>query len=154
MTTETNAAGAADAALLADAMAVESEFGAPVAPGEGALAAPADPAKEILGLLEVLRMVASPLSPVVERVWTNEVLASTAPALAAVMDKYGMTLGGLDRWAPEIALAVAILPPTVATVQGMQAEAAERRRAEAERARAARTVPTSYPPIVSDGAAG
>jgi hypothetical protein len=153
MTTEQTTATADDAALLADAMAVEAEFGAPAGvPGEAP--APVDPAAEIRALLEVLRMIASPLSPVVARVWTDDVLGATAPALAAVMDKYGLSLGGLDRWGPEIALAVAILPPTVATVQGIQAEAAERRRAEAERLRAARTVPSTFPPIASDGPQG
>ena len=149
----TDTKDAADAALMADALAVEGEFGAPVAPGEGGPVATVDPATEIRALLEVLRMIASPLSPVVGRVWTDDVLGATAPALAAVLAKYSIDLGGLDRWAPEIALAVAILPPTVATVQGMQAEAAERRREQAERARAARTVPSTFAPI-GDGAAG
>lgn len=154
MTNETTAESAAEKSLLADARAVEDEFGSPVALGVVTQVAPPDPAKEILGLLELGRMVASPLSPVIGQVWTDDVLKATAPALVAVMDKYGMTFGGLDRWAPEIALAMAILPPTVATVQGMQAEAAERRRAEAARAQAARAVPSTFPPIAGDGAQG
>ena len=146
---------AGDAALLREATAVEAEFGAPLAPGQGDPAeAPisASAVEEFRGALELVRGLLSPLSPVIERIWTDDVLDRVAPASVRVADKYGISLG-VGAWGPEIMLLAAVGPPTVATWRALQDEADQRRRAAAATDRASRSIPSAPPPI-GDGPQG
>lgn len=135
-------------ALRLQAERVEGQFQQQPEGGPQAVAqAATTSADELRALLGVVKAIVSPMSPTIERVWTDQVLDTVAPAASAVMDKYGMTLGGLERWGPEIALAIAVIPPVVATVQGMKMEAEDRRRARIEAQRASRVIPSTEPKV-------
>lgn len=135
----------ARAALLERARSID---GAPAA-GDAPQAvdeAPVDAVAEVRGLLELLRAIGGGLSPVVERVWTDAVLDRTAPALAAVLQKHGMTGSLFDRWGVELALLATIAPPTLATIKGIQEERAEAAKPRAKLPQPA-AAPAAPPPV-------
>lgn len=54
-----------------------------------------------------------------ETLWGSKSREQIAAAIAAVMQKHGWEIGGvMDKYGPYIALAMAVGPPALATVQG------------------------------------
>lgn len=126
-----NAEQAADlAALQAEADA------APRPPGEPepeAPPAPPDLAAEIAGALLIASKMLAPMFPSLGTIYTEESTGAAGAAVAGVCDKYGWLQGGMvGQWGPEIACLVVVGPLAMATVKGVQADNAERRRREAE----------------------
>lgn len=111
------------AALQGEAAAVEGH--APAAPGAAPQATDADTAAELLGALEMARMMVAPMFawwPEFAATWSDAQLEKIAEGGAAVMQRHGWTLGGLfSEFGPYIALAGATLPPAFVTYQAMQA---------------------------------
>lgn len=77
-----------------------------------------------------------PLYPSLAQVWTPEVRGNIATAAAPLMEKYGVTLGGIfDQWGAEIRFAMVAFPVASATVGAIKHDNAARKAAaeEAER---------------------
>lgn len=68
-------------------------------------------AEQIGALLTMGVMMGAPALPFLPKCYTPEVVGRIAQAAAAVCDKYGWQVG--DVMTPELALAVAVLPPSV-----------------------------------------
>lgn len=142
-----NALAAVDAKLTA-------AEGVQPPPGEAqAEAAPAvDRGAELGAMLTLGVKMAAPALPFLPGCYTPEVCEQIGQAFAAVADKYGWNLGGMDS--PELALALVTVPPTLVAVKlgrehfavkRMEAEALAdaSRRGQVIDAAPARVVPTS-----------
>lgn len=68
-------------------------------------------AEQIASLLTMGVMVAAPALPFLPKCYTPEAVNAIAQAAAAVCEKHGWQVG--DVMSPELALAVAVLPPSV-----------------------------------------
>lgn len=68
-------------------------------------------AEQIASLLTMGVMVAAPALPFLPKCYTPEAVNAIAQAAAAVCEKHGWQVG--DVMTPELALAVAVLPPSV-----------------------------------------
>lgn len=80
-------------------------------------------ATELLTVLTIVRTMAVNVmqphhSEKFQTIWTDAVLKNASDAGAQVMELHGLTMGGvMGKYAPYIALAAAVAPPTIATVQ-------------------------------------
>ena len=132
--------------LEAQALALEAEAAPPATPGAPGQAEPVDNAAELLGALQLARMMVAPMFawwPDFERTYSDATLERIAAGGGAVMDKHGWTTGGLmGEWGPYIALATATAPPLFATWQAVKSERARRDRPPAP---VVRTGPTDPP---------
>jgi hypothetical protein len=111
--------------LLADADEADRLMRPPVAgtPEAAPPPPPPDPARELEPVLMVLRTVVLKLKPTLAPVWTEGAMTEISRAVPPVLDKYGLTLGGLlERWGPELALAVAAAPVAWGTFEVLTAE--------------------------------
>ena len=73
---------------------------------------------ENLALLDMAVALLEPVLPFIRQCYTPEACRKIAEAGADVEEKYGVTLGDLfTKWKPEIMLAVAVVPPTLAAVR-------------------------------------
>lgn len=99
---------------------------------------PPDPAAEFGIILTMARAVLAPLYPSLGAIYTDAVIEQLGTAAAPVMQKYGVTSGGvLERFGPEITLAVVAGPIALQTVKAIRHDNEERRKArEAEAANA------------------
>lgn len=110
------------------ARADEADAAAAPPPPGGAAAAPApepapDPAKELEPLLMVLRTFVVRLRPSLSPVWTEGAMRDIAAAVPPVLDKYGLTVGGIfAAWGPELALIAATAPVAWGTYEVLSAE--------------------------------
>lgn len=103
---------------------------------EQAAAAP-DLAAEVAALIGTVAAMLAPAFPSLGVIYSEATCAQLGKAAAPVMEKYGLSTGGLfERWGAEITLAAVALPVGVATVQGVKADLAARKKA-AEQAGAA-----------------
>jgi hypothetical protein len=119
------------AALAAEAAALEATptEAAQVAQQQQAQqqqAATANTANELQQTLVMVRAMVLPVLPDHQRgkladVWSDKVLEQASKAGAEVMTLHGWTLGDvMGKYAPYIALAAALAPPTLATVRIMK----------------------------------
>lgn len=123
MTTENLEALAAEAGAL-DAPEAEAGPGAQPAPEAQAVDMPA----EVAALLKTAAAILTPAFPCLAEIYTEATCRQLGEAAAPVMDKYGLSVGGLfDRWGAEITLAATALPVAVATWHGVKADLAARR---------------------------
>jgi hypothetical protein len=135
--------------LEAQALALEADASAPGGvPGQAA--APAiDNAAEILGALQLARMMVAPMFkwwPEFKATWTDETLEGIATGGGAVMDKHGWTMGGLmNEFGAYIALATATAPPVFITLQAIKANRAEQQRPPVPPATVVRTAADDAP---------
>ncbi|MBB5190675.1 hypothetical protein HNQ50_001397 [Silvimonas terrae] len=92
---------------------------------------PADPAAEFGIVLTMARAVLAPLYPSLSKVYTDDVIANLSRAAAPVMGKYGFTSNGfLEKFGPEITLAVVAVPVALETVKAIRHDTAERKAAQ------------------------
>jgi hypothetical protein len=91
-----------------------------------------DNAAELLGALEMARMMVAPMFSWwadFDRVWSDSTLKGIAQGGGAVMERHGWTMGGvLGEWGPYLALIGATAPPAFATYKAIQAHQVEQRR--------------------------
>lgn len=119
-----------------DAQAVELDgAAAPAAADPAAAQATAtDNAAELLGALEMARLMASPAFawwPDFAHVWSDKTLQGIAQGGGAVMAKHGWTMGAMfEQYGPYIALVGATLPPCLVTFQAIQQRKQEGARRE------------------------
>lgn len=84
-------------------------------------------AAELLQAAQIVRAMALPILPEhqrepLARVWSDAVIKQASDAGAAVMDLHGLSMGDvMGKYAPYIALAAALAPPTLATVRIVKA---------------------------------
>ncbi|RZS56716.1 hypothetical protein [Sphaerotilus mobilis] len=118
-------------ALEAQAVALDAAASppAPGAPGQAEPVPALDTAAELLGVLELLRMMAGPAMtwwPDFGQVWSDAQIRQIAQAGGAVIDRHGWAVGGLmSTWGPYLGLAAATLPPAAATYAAMRQHRAE-----------------------------
>lgn len=117
-------------ALESQAAVIDSETAAP----DAAAAAPdpesvkVDVAAELAALLETVAGILTPAFPCLASIYNTATCRRLGDAAAPVMDKYGLSVGGLfERWGAEITLAAVAFPVVAATVQGVKADLAARR---------------------------
>lgn len=142
------------AALMTEAATIDgppAELGAAGEPGQ--VVSLPDLKAELLGALEMARLgaaeMAFPWWREFGNTWNDRRLDQIATAGAAIMQKHGWTMGGLEAsWGPYLMLALATIPPAVATYQAHQVHRAE---LEAE-ARRARQAPPPAPPAPAGAA--
>lgn len=116
-------------ALEAQAQAIDAETAIPdpaATPEQEAVKL--DVAAELAALLQTVTGLLTPAFPSLATIYTEATCRRLGEAAAPVMDKYGLSVGGLfDRWGAEITLAAVALPVALATVQGVKADIADRR---------------------------
>lgn len=92
------------------------------------VAPPADVAAEVAALLQAVAGMLAPVFPSLATIYTEPTCRRLGEAAAPVMDKYGVSVGGLfDRWGAEITLAATALPVALASWQGIKADMAASR---------------------------
>lgn len=116
-------------ALEAQAAAIDAEAATPdPAAAPEAEAVKVDVAAEVAALIETAAGLLTPAFPCLATIYTTATCRRLGEAAAPVMDKYGLSVGGLfDRWGAEITLAAVALPIAMATAQGIKADRAKRR---------------------------
>lgn len=108
-------------AMAGEAAALDVEMGPePVqAPGGGPEAAPGfgGEVEELAAVLTLCSTVVAPALPYVAAIYTPEVCRRLAGAAVPVLNKYGLTVGGMfDKWGPEVGLLVVAAPVAIQTV--------------------------------------
>lgn len=120
MTTETLAD------LANEAAAVEAAA-APAAAPDADAPPPADVPAEVAALVKMVAGMLTPAFPCLAEIYNEATCQQLGAAAAPVMDKYGLSVGGLfDRWGAEITLAAVALPVGLATMKGVKADIAAR----------------------------
>lgn len=110
--------------LLAAADAADGAASAPP-PGAPPPPPPPDPAAELEPLLMIVRTVVVKLRPSLSRVWTEPAMRDIAQAVPPVLEKYGLTVGGIfAAFGPELALAAAVGPVAWGTFEVVRSERA------------------------------
>lgn len=138
------------AAIAAGADAQIEGTAAAMMPGQPEPAQVVDQAEQIGALLTMGVMVAAPALPFLPECYTPPVVNAIAQAAAAVCEKYGWQVG--DVMSPELALAIAVLPPSVQAFVMWKDHKAEqerkRQRVEASGAHgAAQALPMETAPV-------
>lgn len=114
---------------LAAEAAVVDAANVPAAVPEQPEAPKADVAGEVAALLKMVAGMLAPAFPSLATIYTDETCRNLGTAAAPVMEKYGVSVGGLfDRWGAEITLAATALPVALATYQGIKGDMAERKK--------------------------
>lgn len=81
------------------------------------------PADEIAAMLSTVALLLAPLYPSVAAIYTPETCKALGDAAAPVLEKYGVSVGGLfDRWGAEITLASVAVPVALQTMQAIRAD--------------------------------
>ena len=116
--------------LRAEAVQAEAEPAASSAPGSPASTQP-EPAptltakQEAAATIAVLVTIGESLKPGIRAIYTDAAQDQLAEALGAVSQKYGFTVPEwLDKWRPEINLAIVAFPLVRATAQLFKPEEA------------------------------
>lgn len=133
------------AALQAGAVQQETEAAALSAEPAGP-----DLAGEIAGLVLAFVAIAKPILPSLEGIYTPEVTAAAAGAVATVCQKHGWLAGGMmGEWGEEIAAAVVLVPLGIATARGVRGdlEAANNKASETRPALEAEKREAAAPPV-------
>lgn len=114
--------------LEAEAAAIDAQASAATDPEPEIEAAPAvDVAAEVSALLLTVAGLLTPMFPSLGPIYTEATCRRLGEAAAPVMDKYGLSVGGLfERWGAEITLAATALPVALASWQGIKADLAAR----------------------------
>lgn len=129
-------------------LAAESAGPSAEAPAD---APPVDQAAELSALLTMAVHMLTPALPFLPKHYTPQVCTSLGAALAAVAEKRGWALQ--DFMTPEVALAVAALPPTIGAVVEGRAYFAAMRAQQAQQGRLQAAPPPAPPPPAGEGAA-
>lgn len=115
--------------LVAEAAALESEAAPSPAAADAAAAEGHDLPAEVAALLKTTAAMLAPMFPSLAEVYTDATCQQLGTAAAPVMEKYGLSVGGIfDRWGAEITLAATALPVAVATYQGVKADLSARKK--------------------------
>lgn len=117
--------------LEAAAAAIDAaaEAGPEVIPG-AEVPPPPDVAAEVSALLLAVAGILTPAFPSLARIYDEPTCKRLGAATAPVLEKYGVSVGGLfDRFGAEISLIATAFPVAVATVQGVKSDLAARRQA-------------------------
>lgn len=115
--------------LAAEAAAVDAE-NAPAQlpieqPAEEQQAAAHDEVAELSAIIGIVTSLFAPVFPSLTKIYTPETVASIAGAAVPVMQKHGLSTGGiLGKWAEELALLAVVAPVAMATYQGVQSDIA------------------------------
>lgn len=120
--TEVSAMSDEQAADLAALAAAAQEAPGPAAQAEAEAQAESNAGlgEEIAGLLRAFAIIAKPILPSLEEIYTEQTAAAVGEAVARVCVKHGWLAGGvMGGWGEEIAAAVVVLPVAVATYQGI-----------------------------------
>lgn len=143
MNTDEQPAGA-PADLLAAAAAIDGAAAGldQAAPGADPAAAPAGPVvvdwhAEAKDLIDFAAELTFPIWPRLAQVWEPKKLEQLTTRLSRVMQKWDLTSERLGKWAPEIMLAVTLVPAVIPTVQAIRQDNAEARAKAEEQGRAA-----------------
>lgn len=116
---------------LASATDAQLDAGAAVVqPGQAEPPAAVDRGAELGAMLSMIVAIAAPALPFLPQCYTPDTCRQIGTAFAAVAAKYGWSL---DFEAPELALAIVALPPTINAVALGRAHFAEKRRAPNDR---------------------
>jgi len=112
------------AALQAGAVEQETEAAAMATEPAGP-----DLAGEITGLVLAFVAIAKPILPSLEGIYTPEVTAAAAGAVATVCNKHGWLSGGMmGEWGEEVAAAIVIVPLAIATAKAVRTDIDENNR--------------------------
>lgn len=80
---------------------------------------------EAVMVCTVVKKVFAPFYPCLEKIYTEQAINEIALAAAPLMEKYGLTSGGvLSKWAPEFAFVVTVGPLALETVRAIREERA------------------------------
>jgi hypothetical protein len=137
--TEPEPLGGDFGSLLTDVDALEGAHQLKAEERQAAQAANAveQAAGELLGALQMVRTMASPLMawwPEFGQVWNDDALGAIAASGAEIMHRHGWTLGeAWGQFGPYIALIGAALPPSLVTWQAVQQRRADARRTPQQR---------------------
>lgn len=116
-------------ALERQALAIEANLAGVSDPGQAEAAPTIDNAAELLGALQLARLMVKPMFrwwPDFEATWPDATLQAIAEGGGQVMAKHGWTMGGLmNEFGPYIALGVATVPPVMVTLSAIKARKAE-----------------------------
>jgi hypothetical protein len=111
-------------AIAAESAALDAELApAPIQPGQTGDIAPVviDTLGEARDLIRFVVGVFVPLYPKLEAVYTAERQDALAQASVPLMEKYGVTMGGMfERWGPEIRFALVAVPLAMETAKVVQ----------------------------------
>lgn len=114
--------------LAAQAAALDVAPDAPAADAAAPDAAAADVPAEVAALLQTVAAMLTPAFPCLAEIYTVETCRKLGEAAAPVLNKYGLSVGGLfEQWGAEITLASVALPVGAATWAGVKADIAARR---------------------------
>ncbi|WP_375591972.1 hypothetical protein [Chitiniphilus eburneus] len=110
---------------------------APPPAAEGAAdALPLSAVEEAREVVIFVRELAAPVYPSLRQVYSDETVERIATAAAPLMQKYGVTLGGMfERWGPEIHFAMVMLPVGMQTAAAIRADRAAARAANEKEGR-------------------
>lgn len=114
------------------ATAIDAEAATAADPGAAAEAeaVPVDVAAEIAALLQTVAGILTPAFPCLAEIYTEPTCQRLGGAAAPVLEKYGLSVGGLfERWGAEITLAAVAFPVAIATAKGIKADMDARRNA-------------------------
>lgn len=119
--------------LTAEAAALDAAALEPVPDAAGSKTEPEQAAPDVPGeiaaLLKTTALLLAPMYPSLATIYTEETCRALGVAAAPVLDKYGLSVGGLfDRWGAEITLAATALPIAAATYQGIKSDLAAKRK--------------------------
>lgn len=117
-------------ALESQAAVIDAETAAPdaVAAAPDPESVKVDVAAEVATLLETVAGILTPAFPCLASIYNTATCRRLGEASAPVLDKYGLSVGGLfERWGAEITFAAVAFPVVAATVQGVKADLAARR---------------------------
>ena len=129
-TAEAVEAGAINEGLAHDSMLETlqqeaAQLDAPAEPAPAEVQAKTDStAQDLFGILQVARAAARPAvywqdDAQFNALWGDSTMQAIAEPLAEIMARHGLTMGDMvGRYAPYIALAGALAPPAIATIQG------------------------------------
>lgn len=109
--------------LAVEAEQIDAELAPPEPVEEGAeLAVPVDNVQEANDLITFGVALFVPIVPAIEPIYTQERISKLSAALGPVLDKYGLTLGGIfARWGAEINLLIVGIPIGMETARAIKA---------------------------------
>lgn len=102
-------------------------------PAEQQQAAAHDEVAELSAIIGIVTSLFAPIFPSLTKIYTPETVGSIAGAAVPVMQKHGLSTGGiLGKWAEELALLAVVAPVAMATYQGVQSDIAAAAKAKPE----------------------
>lgn len=111
-------AAAVDAANAPGQLPIEQPAGQPQA-------ATVDEVAELSAIIGIVTSLFAPIFPSLTKIYTPETVTGIAGAAVPVMQKHGLSTGGiLGKWAEELALLAVVAPVAMATYQAVQSDIA------------------------------